>query len=258
MTEVAPFKCRLFGIKFNDSKTRAEAEAFLYQNLNGSLSDIIIKQILPDPSPTSTSQYIHEIILRFMVDDKLTNFNILCTKLNQASVTNLSIFDGEKQQAMKKEIHIKKILGPTKLDMEVKSVIDLPNKLLTTTPDTKVLCKVTNALAPNEIWVQDVLDADNMYNQFEIELSKKYTQIWEENDCGVTRNRWQVGDLCVILKSMKAGKEKVFYRARLTQKINEDTFKALYLDLGVYVENVEAVHIFKLIEQFKVCYFCDF
>ena len=86
---------------------------------------------------------------------------------------------------------------------------------------------MTNAFSPNEIWVQDVTDADDLYKQFETELSEKYTQIWEESDCDLTRNRWKVNDLCVILKSMNQGRMKVFYRARLVDKYDDDTFRAV-------------------------------
>lgn len=65
--------------------------------------------------------------------------------------------------------------GVTRLQKEVaKLCLDLPNKIMKKTPATKVLCKVTNVVSPDEFWVQDVVDADDGYYQsFQQELSEK-------------------------------------------------------------------------------------
>lgn len=56
-----------------------------------------------------------------------------------------------------------------------------------------------------------------------------------------------MGDLCVI----KARYCKNFYRAKLIEKQPGHTFRAIYLDIGTYEENVESAHIFRLIEAFR-------
>jgi hypothetical protein len=41
----------------------------------------------------------------------------------------------------------------------------MPNKIIKH-DDKKVLCKVTNAISPNEIWVQDAVDSENYYEKY--------------------------------------------------------------------------------------------
>ena len=59
-----------------------------------------------------------------------------------------------------------------------------------------------------------------------------------------------MGDLCVIKSRHLQCKD--FHRAKLLEKQSGHTFKAVYLDIGSYVDNIESVHIFKLIDDFKV------
>ena len=96
----------------------------------------------------------------------MTNYNILLTKEGYASVTNMAIYEGETKALQKeKSINIMKAPTPSKLELEVNKVVELPNKVLRRTPSSKVLCKVTNAYSPDEIWVQEVADAEGCYEK---------------------------------------------------------------------------------------------
>jgi hypothetical protein len=95
--------------------------------------------------------------------------NVMLTKLGYAKATNFCIFDGEKESTRRDEsmLHIiKKTPTPSKLEREINEMIKLPNKIQKTKPSGTVRCKVTNALSPNEIWVQDVVDADSCYEKY--------------------------------------------------------------------------------------------
>lgn len=110
---------------------------------------------------------IHEVIIRFPIDDKVTNLNVLFTKLGYAQETNLSIFEGEQEAASVADNSIpmpKKLPEPSHLDKEVIEVSKMPNKIIKD-DDKKIYCKVTNAISPNEIWVQDAVDSENYYEK---------------------------------------------------------------------------------------------
>ena len=109
---------------------------------------------------------VHEVIIRYPIEGKLSNLNVLITKLGYATSTNLLIFDGEKDQStVNKTNMLKKAPLPTSLEKEVSEMSTMPNKIIKTLPVNKVLCKVTNAVSPNEIWVQDIVDSNNCYDQ---------------------------------------------------------------------------------------------
>lgn len=121
---------------------------------------------MSDANPTSTSKRVYEIIIRFPIEEKLINFNILITKLDFAQVTKNSVFDGEKvPEAVKNPMKLSKQRKPSRLELEVNELSILPDKLLKVTPQSKVLCKVKNPVSPSEIWVQDIADAEGCYDK---------------------------------------------------------------------------------------------
>lgn len=137
---------------------------------NEKLMDILVKDIIElendsERTLTPNSLKIHEIIVRYPYEGKMTNLNVLLTKLELAEATNLCIFDGEQEvKDISKVDFIKNIPKPTYLEKEAQEISKMPVKLIRELKDdNKVLCKVTNALSPNEIWIQDVVDSDSFY-----------------------------------------------------------------------------------------------
>ena len=58
-----------------------------------------IKEIITEQDSKTLSiktSKIHEIIIRYPIENKLANINVLFTKLGYAEITNLLILDGEK------------------------------------------------------------------------------------------------------------------------------------------------------------------
>jgi hypothetical protein len=90
----------------------------------------------------------------------------MLTKLGYADCVNFSIFEGEKeQQKLEKAggvVMVKKTPPVTKLEKELKEI--LPNKISKDKPQNTVYCKVTNAISPYEIWVQDIVDSENCFD----------------------------------------------------------------------------------------------
>lgn len=251
--DVLVFKCRLFGINYNDTQCLDQASNFFYDTTqsicfnNEKSTQIHVKNIFPEQNPTSTIKYLHEIIIRYPIDGKLTNLNVLFTKRGLATCINHSIFDGEKEIPKESKSNvIKKKPLPTKLEMEVKELSDMPNKVIKVLHDNKVLCKVTNAISPDEIWVQDVVDSNSCYDEFQNELLEKYMTIYEENNEHF-KDDWQPNDLCVV----KALRRSHFFRAKIIQKLPNQNFKVLYLDIGNYESNVEPNRILDLIDEYK-------
>jgi len=165
------FDCRLYGIEFNDSESLQTASNFFYDKIviakekTQKTAIIHVKKIVVEEYPGQTRP-VYEIIIRFDIDQVLTNINILMTKRSYASVTDMAIYEGEtKPVKKKKSINIMKEPTPSKLELLAKELKSLPNKVLKETPERKILCKVTNAFSPEEIWVQDVTDAEGCYEQ---------------------------------------------------------------------------------------------
>ena len=130
---------------------------------------IEIKNILHDKSSIFLTKQKYEIIMRFFAENKLKNINVILTKLDYAKCINLSIFDGEKDknEESKKTFEfdlIKKTPSKTLLELETKELIQSLgiNKIFKSKPYNSILCKVTNAISPSEIWIQDI-GCDNFY-----------------------------------------------------------------------------------------------
>jgi hypothetical protein len=131
-----------------------------------------VKEIVDEGSSKTVSvktSKIHEVIIRYPIDTKITNLNVLLTKFGYAEPTNSSIFDGEQESTnIIKENSVTmpaRLPEPSNLDKEVIEVSKMPNKIIKH-DDKKVLCKVTNAISPNEIWVQDAVDSENYYEKY--------------------------------------------------------------------------------------------
>jgi len=105
---------------------------------------------------------------------------------------------------------------------------------------------VTNALSPNEIWVQDIVDSNSCYDEFQNELLDKYKPIYEGLEDNF-RDDWQPNDLCVV----KALRRSHFFRAQIIEKLANQNFKVLYLDIGNYESNVEPSRILDLIDEYR-------
>lgn len=146
---------------------------------------------------------------------------------------------------VKNPMKLSKERKPSRLELEVNELSEMPDKLIKITPHAKVLCKVINALSPSEIWVQDIADSEGCYSKFQDILNESYKKICEENQ--ISNDSWQVNDICVI----KIVRKNVFHRAKIFEKTKIEKFNVILLDKGVYEYNVEKSQIFKLINEFK-------
>jgi hypothetical protein len=129
---------------------------------------IEIKNIIDDKNSIFLSKEKYEIIMRFFIQNSLTNINLILTKLDYAICTNLSIFDEEKEKIKEQNNPfelLKKTPSKTILEIETNELIQSLhiNKIFKSKPHNSVLCKVTNAISPSEIWVQDIVDCESFY-----------------------------------------------------------------------------------------------
>lgn len=133
--------------------------------------------------------------------ENLTNINVMLIKMGLADCTEKGIYDGEgtamtttkstsnlvvfdqpqpqvnismpKNAVSRHFQQSQKKPETVKLERDVRSVLGQPNKTLNHRPANSVMCRVTAAISPSEIWLQDTVDADKWYQWFQIELSKK-------------------------------------------------------------------------------------
>jgi hypothetical protein len=138
--------------------------------VDGNLAvQVEIKNIINDHSSVFLSKEKYEIIMRFFVQNKLTNINVILTKLDYAKCSDLSIFDGEQDKISDKKNKfevLKKTPSKTLLEIETNELIQSLqiNKILKSKPHNCVSCKVTNAISPCEIWLQDIVDCENYFD----------------------------------------------------------------------------------------------
>lgn len=168
--------------------------------------------------------------MRFPIEKKLTNINVLLTKMGLAECTaeaDTSIYDGEDIMtaaasvvtSLKKtaaDVAVTGVSGKQtatvvvkkspssvsgaegaaaaaansskspalhhcqvrtrehlsfKLEKDVGDIINQPKKTLKQRPSNSLVCKVTCAISPDEIWLQDVVDAQEWYQKFQNELA---------------------------------------------------------------------------------------
>ena len=192
-------------------------------------------------------KYSYEIILRYPIEGKLTNVNVMLTKLGYAECSNLAIFNGEKEILKESEATFcQKIHQATKLESNVQVHIShygQREKILYNAPTNSVLCKVTNAVSPSEIWVQDITHAENYYEAFQMLIYDRYKQLTHFD---AALKEWSKEDYCVVKCA-----SNVFCRAKIIAKLTNGKYKLLCLDDGSYVENAVETNMFELIDEFK-------
>lgn len=229
-SEVSTFKCRLFGIEFASETDYDSANDHVHHIMTelvkseNKIVDLIVKNVLHEEKSK-----IYEVILRYKMDDKLENLNVMLTKMGYAQCTNLSIYDGEKELPKVKDKHIlKRAPKMTKLEKSALKVASYSAKVQNSKPDNAVLCKVISADSPDEIWVQDVVDSDQIYDIFYSNLNDHYRSLVNDENYAKLKQSWNVGELCV----MKNSTRNDFHRARVTEK-SGCRYKLICVDTGI-------------------------
>ena len=218
--EASPFRARLFGIRFSDAESEKQAFFFVYKTLS-ELTDtksirIVVKNDVSDEEEkeqelqddrsrrrrVEVNRGLYEIILRCPYEGRLTNINVILTKLGYAECVTMRIYEGESEQqpaacesnalllppsmsassssvasadansvasstTPKLPSFLMKALKPTEIELEVQELVKdfMPSKVKSTPPANSVKCRVTNVVSPSEIWLQDLVDADKCYEQ---------------------------------------------------------------------------------------------
>jgi hypothetical protein len=113
---------------------------------------------------------------------------------------------------------------------------------------------VTNAVSPDEIWVQNIADYNHFYAKLQAELVERYSTIYKdvfENSSSefqdLSSREWLEGQLCVV----KANKRVEFFRAKILSKGKNGKYKVFYLDNGLYENNVCETNIYELVDEFN-------
>ena len=245
-SEVSTFKCRLFGVEFQTELDYENANDYVHQiidNLTRSDNktvDIIIKNVLQE-----TRSKIYEVIVRYQIEEKLENLNIMLTKLCYAQCTNLSIYDGEKETVKVKDKHIlKREPRMTRLEKSVQKMALHSTKTQNFKPQNSVLSKVLNADSPDELWIQDVVDSDKIYAEFCSRLNQHYTSLSNNEYFNKIKNDWNLNDICVL----KMPNRNEFHRARIIEK-SGSKYKLICGDIGLN-EIANESNLFELDEEF--------
>lgn len=133
--------------------------------------------------------------------EKLTNINAMLVKMGLAYCTDEKIYHGEgsgmttttsmtslevcdqpqpavsvnmpKNAISRQFQQSQKRPERTKLERDVRRVLGQPNKTLNHRPENSVMCRVTTAISPSEIWLQDIVDANEWYRWFQDQLAKR-------------------------------------------------------------------------------------
>ena len=114
--EASPFRARLFGIRFSDAESEKQAFFFVYKTLS-ELTDtksirIVVKNDVSDEEEkeqelqddrsrrrrVEVNRGLYEIILRCPYEGRLTNINVILTKLGYAECVTMRIYEGESEQ----------------------------------------------------------------------------------------------------------------------------------------------------------------
>ena len=254
--EVATFKAILFGISFKDADSYTKACKYIndtivhHTSAKDKLIQVQVKNVTSGKSKYSVvDKYTYEIILRYPIQGKLTNINVALTNLGYAECTSLTIFSGEKEP---EKINDGSALfrarqTATKLETNIKVHISnygQNDKILKSTPTNSVLCKVTNAVSPGEIWVQDITHSDTYYEACQKLICDRYKQIASCDN--VSPKEWKIGDYCVV-RTFSTN----YNRAVILDKLVNNKYKLICLDDGCYVENAVESNMFELIDEFK-------
>ncbi|RNA45245.1 tudor domain-containing 6-like isoform X1, partial [Brachionus plicatilis] len=242
VSEVSTFKCRLFGIEFPNESSYESANEHVHQIMNdlvgseNKIVDLIVKNVLQEEKTK-----IYEVVLRYRTAGKLENLNVMLTKLGFAECTNLSIYDGEKEIPKTKDKHIlQRVRRATKLEKSAQKVAFYSAKVQNFKPDNAVLCKVLSADSPDELWVQDVVDSDQIYEKFHSNLNHHYISLTSAENFTKSPVTFNVGDLCV----MKKANRDEFHRVQVTEK-SDNKYKLICVDIGQY-EIADELNLFEL------------
>ena len=247
VAEISTFKCCLFGIEFKDEENYNKAFEYVTETIKPHISskdkiEATIKHIhFGNVKNCITDTYTYEIVLRYPISGSLTNINVMLTKLGYAICKDVAIFQGE-SEFKKESVFHKKSLTPTKLEYKAQAFIsNLPNPESTCNraPSNSIPCKVTNAVTPNEIWVQMCVHSDDHYEAFQKILAEKYKK--HEN---AVKN-WKKDDFCVFKFSSIE-----FFRAKILERLSNGKYNILCLDDGNYHKNVVENKLFDLMDEF--------
>ena len=169
-----------------------------------------------------------------------------------ARLTTLSIYDGDTEQVIASPSSSDPIIprkehAPSLLEKEIKIMLSDTNKM-TSKPKNSLMCKVTNAVSPDEIWIQDTIDSEKFFGQFQKLLKEKYTKLIENNEIK------PVGDavLLAVNELLALRKSSNFYRVRIVEasnKKNKHVYKVVCMDNGLYEDNVEPNNLYELTDQ---------
>jgi hypothetical protein len=241
------------------------------QITNNRTLKLTVKQISQHSDELAcTNKYTYEVILRGEIKGKLTNLNVMLTKLGLAICDNMSIFDGEVEDGEKAGLstklnlnevkYVPKDRGPTLLDIDISSFIVTSRAKVITgkQPKNSVVCKVTNAISPNEIWLLDIVDSNQYYPAFQQRLAARYTDmdgIMENGQEAESAVVWKVNDYCVVRKRVTV-KEWEYFRARVVSR-SEKTgkYKLICLDNGNYEECVSEANMLVMLDEYRYVFF---
>lgn len=170
---------------------------------------IEVKNEVITESVTNLDRTVYEVVLRvpeeFEVDNKkytkITNINVMLVKMGFAECTNMAIFDGEtdtlpvelnmedeEQQRVgkngddldftprktKRAANYAAQQTYNRLNVEIDNMIGkVETKLIHTKPGRCVMCRVTCASSPAEIWFQDVVESKEFYPDWQEKLKEK-------------------------------------------------------------------------------------
>lgn len=290
--EVMTFKSRLFGIRYKSPESKTQATDYIFNWLKNEETSkdlrVLVKRVIhqPDEKLGIVNQAIYEIVLRCQVGSRLINLNVMLTKFGMAECTDMSIYDGEVDQSVPTVSQFDKIwankMVETRLEKELKEIMTYPNKIIKGRPKDTVLCKVTNTSSPYEIWVQDIVDANETYDQFQTLLGTRYNQLIDRNvlktrysdeelsdeqtasenpssdevDSSVLsiedsrKSKWRLDELCVLRKCI-SNTEIKYYRAKIVEVYKNNYYKVICLDDGNYEDSVCKSDLFELIDEFR-------
>jgi hypothetical protein len=260
--EVTTFRCTLFGIEFKDEKNYSNACDYITETIKPHMHSKVyeieaqIKKINAGITKNSVIDlFSYEIILRYPIKSVLTNINVALIKLGFADCKDVSIFSGEPEEnSLYESPFFYKKEAPTKLESQVNACISNAADQYATEnllPRNSVLCKVTNAVSPSEIWVH--VQSSASFQGFQRILAEKYDEILNKNsnnNCE-TEPVWRKGDICVVRVS-----SNVFYRAKIVEKLKNSKYKLLCLDDGSYLDDVAESKLKELIEELKRVEYC--
>lgn len=161
----------------------------------------------------------------------------MLNKIGYAETYDPAICEGEKEPTKEEDQNevkfVKKRRELTQLERVVKEVCGISVNKFKSKPANSVYCRVTNAVSPSEIWVQDIVDAQSCFEQFHENFCKTYEAQLSEAESSETpalvRAEWRVGDLAVMRKinTTNAGTTTNYYRCKIHQVLPNGHYQVL-------------------------------